>query len=196
MSHDLWSNMSKENINFLIQNALSGDQKAYEALLKRYKNGIYNMIYQMIKNREETEDIVQETFVKAFKSLDSYNDDYAFSTWLYKIAFNHCIDSIRKKKLKTLPIDKPIDLKEGQVHHEIKDESYSPEKDLLYSEKKKMILETIEALPERYRQAILLRHQEERSYEEISQILNLPLGTVKARIFRAREMLKKKLMER
>ena len=186
----------KNNINLLIHNAISGDQKAYESILKRYKNGIYNMIYQMIKNREETEDIVQETFVKAFKSLESYNDTYAFSTWLYKIAFNHCIDSIRKKKLKTLPLDKPMVLKEGETHHEIKDESTSPESDLLYSEKKRMILETIQALPERYRIAILLRHQEDRSYEEISHILKLPIGTVKARIFRAREMLKKKLQKK
>lgn len=187
--------MSKEDINQLIKRAIEGDQKAYEAILKRYKIGIHNMIYQMIKNREETEDLVQETFVKAFNSLNSYNDQYAFSTWLYKIAFNHCIDAIRKKKLKTLPLDKPIQLREGEVRHQISDNSHSPEGDFLFAEKRDLIQKTIDTLPERYRTAIILRHQQERSYEEISQILKIPLGTVKARIFRAREMLKKKLRE-
>jgi len=187
--------VSKEKINQLIRRAIEGDQRAYEAILKRYKNGISSMIYQMIKNREETEDLVQETFMKAFNSLQSYNDHYAFSTWLYKIAFNHCIDAIRKKKLKTLPLDKPIQLREGEVRHQISNNSRSPEGDLLFAEKKRLIQKTIDSLPERYRIAIILRHQQERSYEEISQILNIPLGTVKARIFRAREMLKKKLRE-
>ena len=192
----IWCGVSEENIQQLIKEALAGDQKAYEVLLKRYQTGVYNMIYQMIKNREETEDLVQEAFIKAFKSLESYNEDYAFSTWLYKIAFNHCIDAIRKKKLKTLPLDRPIQLKEGEVRHEIKDESSSPEGDFIFAERKKLIQESIASLPERYRVAIILRHQKEYSYEEISDMLNIPLGTVKARIFRAREMLKKKLQEK
>ena len=187
--------MSKKEIHRTIQKALHGDESAYEILVNRYKHGIHNMIYQMIKNREEAEDLVQETFIKAFNSLNSYNDDYAFSTWLYKIAFNHCIDAIRKKKLKTLPLDKPIQLRDGEVQQEIHDDSHSPEKDLLFSEKKRRIQKSIASLPERYRTAIILRHQEERTYEEISEILNIPIGTVKARIFRAREMLKKKLRE-
>jgi RNA polymerase sigma-70 factor (ECF subfamily) len=149
----------------------------------------------MIKNKEETEDLVQETFIKAFHSLDTYNDQFAFSTWLYKIAFNNCIDAIRKKKLKTYSLDKPIVLREGEVQQEIKDESTSPEGDFLFVERKKMIQKSINSLPERYRVVIILRHQEDRSYEEISEILHIPLGTVKARIFRAREMLKKKLQK-
>jgi RNA polymerase sigma-70 factor (ECF subfamily) len=188
--------VSNLNIQQLIKKALTGDQKAYESLLKRYQNGVYNMIYQMIKNREETEDLVQEAFIKAFKSLESYNEEYAFSTWLYKIAFNHCIDAIRKKKLKTLPLDRPIQLKEGEVRHEIRDDAACPEGDYIFAERKKLIQESINSLPERYRIAIVLRHQKEYSYEEISKMLDIPLGTVKARIFRAREMLKKKLQEK
>jgi RNA polymerase sigma-70 factor (ECF subfamily) len=187
--------VSKEKINKLINRALNGDQRAYDALLKRYQHGIYNMIYQMVKNKEETEDLVQETFIKAFHSLDSYNDQYAFSTWLYKIAFNNCIDSIRKKKLRTLSIDKPISLREGEVHHQLPAQIPGPEGKFLFIERKKMIQQAIASLPERYRRVIILRHQEDRSYEEISEILNIPLGTVKARIFRAREMLKKKLQK-
>jgi len=187
--------VSKQDINKFIERALEGDEDAYKSLLKRYENGIYNLIYQMIKNREETEDLVQETFVKAFKSLHSYNKQYAFSTWLYKIAFNHSIDAIRKKKLKTLPLDRPIQLREGEVHHQIRDDTHSPERDYIFEERKTRIQETIETLPKKYREAIILRHQEERSYEEISDILKIPIGTVKARIFRARELLKKKLRE-
>lgn len=185
----------KEQIQQYILQALDGDEKAYECLLLRYKNGIYNLIFQMIKNHEETEDLVQETFIKAFHNLQSYNNSYAFSTWLYKIAYNHSIDAIRKKKLKTLPLDRPIKLKEGEVHHQIKDNALSPEGSYIFSERKALIKKTISELPERYRQAIILRHQDDKSYEEISEILKIPLGTVKARIFRAREMLKKRLQE-
>ena len=184
-----------EDIKQLVIDARAGDQKAYEALLNRYKNGIYNMIYQMVKNRDETEDLVQETFIKAFNCLDSYNDKYAFSTWLYKIGFNNCIDSLRKRKLKTYSIDTPIQLHESEVHMDLKDNSKSPEQDYLFKEKKEQIQSSIDSLPEKYRITILLRHKDEKSYEEISEILKIPIGTVKARIFRAREMLKKKLKE-
>jgi len=187
--------VQQDEIQENIIRALKGDESAYEALLKRYERGIYNMIYQMVKNREETEDLVQETFIKAFNALESYNNKFAFSTWLYKIAFNNCIDSIRKKKLKTYPLDRPIKTKEGEVHQEIRDSSTSPEKEMLFSEKRKQINEAIECLPEKYKQVILLRHREDRSYDEISKIMKIPLGTVKARIFRAREMLKRYLQE-
>jgi RNA polymerase sigma-70 factor (ECF subfamily) len=149
----------------------------------------------MIKNREETEDLVQETFLKAFNALDSYNGYYAFSTWLYKIAYNNCIDTIRKKKLRTLPLDRPVQTRDGVVQQEIKDETGSPESKILFSEQQHMIHQTIQNLPEKYKKVIMLRHQEERSYEEISDLLHIPIGTVKARIFRAREILKKKLVE-
>ncbi|MFC1568908.1 sigma-70 family RNA polymerase sigma factor [bacterium] len=187
--------MEKEEIQNHIERAIQGDENAYEALLKRYERGIYNMIYQMVKNREETEDLVQETFIKAFNALESYNNQFAFSTWLYKIAFNNCIDSIRKRKLKTYPLDKPIQTKEGQVQQEIRDDSSSPEKEMLFAEKRKQVNEAIGCLPAKYKKVIILRHQEERSYEEISEIMKIPLGTVKARIFRAREMLKRCLQE-
>jgi RNA polymerase sigma factor (sigma-70 family) len=183
----------KEETDQLIRAALSGDQSAYEGLMKRYHHGIYVMIYQMIKNREETEDLVQETFMKAFNALGYYNDQFAFSTWLYKIAYNNCIDTIRKRKLKTMPLDRPIQHSDGESAQDIRDDSTSPEKNYLYAENRRVIQEAIDGLPEIYRGVIRLRHQEERSYEEISEILKLPIGTVKARIFRAREELKKKL---
>lgn len=189
-----WNPLKEEN-DQLIRRALSGDQSAYEDLMKRYHHGIYVMIYQMIKNREETEDLVQETFMKAFNALRYYNAQFAFSTWLYKIAYNNCIDSIRKRKLKTLPLDRPIQHADGESAQDIRDDSTSPEKDYLFAEKRQHIQNAIDGLAPIYREVIRLRHQEERSYEEISELLNLPIGTVKARIFRAREELKLKLRE-
>lgn len=179
------------DISSHIQKALNGDEQAYQAILERYQRGIYNLIFQMVKNREETEDLVQETFIKAFRALDSYNEQYAFTTWLYKIAYNNCIDSIRKRKLKTSPLDKPIQTREGEVQQQIRDDSTSPEHHYLYAEKKKILDDCIQKLPEAYREVIMLRHQEDRSYEEIAEMVQVPLGTVKARIFRAREMLKR-----
>ena len=177
----------------LIGRALTGDQMAYREILKRYRTPLYNLLFRMVRNKMETEDLVQEAFIKAFGSLATFNDEYAFSTWLYKIAINNCIDHFRKKRLKTFSLDKPIDSKDGEIKREFPDPTYQPDNTLLSKEKDKLIEEAIQNLPEKYRISIVLRHTEDKSYEEISQILNIPLGTVKARIFRAREMLKKQL---
>lgn len=187
----------KVNVNdintTLIKKAIEGDETAYKKLLENYRGAIFNLLYKMVRNREETEDLVQEAFMKAFNALPTFNDEYAFSTWLYKIAINNCIDHIRKKKLKTYSIDKPVPSKEGELEREFPDTSMSPDKHILSEEKSNIIETAIEDLPENYRIVIVMRHKEEKSYEEIAEILNIPLGTVKARIFRAREVLKKKL---
>jgi len=177
----------------VIKRALEGDQRAYAEILARYRGSIYNMLYKMVRNREETEDLVQEAFIKAFSALATFNEEYAFSTWLFKIAINNSIDHFRKKKLRTFSMDMPIESKDGQIKREFSDSSFLPDDPLLSKEKNRLIEEAIASLPEKYRISIVLRHHEEKSYEEISQILGIPLGTVKARIFRAREMLKKQL---
>lgn len=177
----------------LIKKAIDGDEAAYKQLLENYRGAIYNLLYKMVRNKEETEDLLQEAFMKAFNALPSFNEEYAFSTWLYKIAINNCIDHMRKKKLKTYSINKPVQAKDGELDREFPDTSMSPDKEVLSKERSKIIESAIAELPENYKVAIILRHSEEKSYEEIAQILNIPLGTVKARIFRAREMLKKKL---
>ena len=185
----------ENNDSEIILRAINGDQEAYSKLLKKYKGAIYSMIYKMVRNKQDTEDLVQEAFIKAFSSLSSFNDEYAFSTWLFKIATNNCIDYLRKKKLKTLSIDKPLDSEEGDLFIELADKQENPEDGLLDREKKSKIDIAIDSLPPIYRYTIILRHKEDKSYEEISQILNIPIGTVKARIFRAREMLKIALKE-
>ncbi len=183
----------KDSQSDLIKGAIEGDEAAYRQLLDNYRGAIFNLLYKMVRNKEETEDLVQEAFMKAFKALPSFNEEYAFSTWLYKIAINNCIDHMRKKRLKTYSINKPVQSKDGELDREFPDTSMSPDRAILSDEKSTIIEDAIDELPENYKIAIVLRHAEEKSYEEIAQILNIPLGTVKARIFRAREMLKKKL---
>jgi len=186
----------QESDRELIHRALLNDQKAYEELIKKYKGSVYNLVYRMIENRQEAEDIVQETFIKAFNALATFNEEFAFSTWLFKIATNNCIDTLRKRKLQTYSLDTPVQTKDGEVSRDFADEHYSPEQSTISSESTTIILDTIAALPEKYRTVINMRHKEERSYEEISAFLKIPIGTVKARIFRARELLKKKLKAR
>ncbi len=179
-----------------IRKALAGQQAAYDKLMARYHDAIYNLIYRMVRNKEEVEDLTQEAFIKAFASLRSFNEEYAFSTWLYKIATNNCIDYIRKKKLETFSIDKPIESKDSEVTFEVPDTSYQPDKEIIAEQRKELVEEAINSLPEKYRRVINLRHHQEKNYEEIAKILKLPIGTVKAHIFRAREMLYRYLRQK
>ncbi len=150
----------------------------------------------MIENPQVTEDIVQETFIKAYNALASFNEEFAFSTWLFKIATNHCIDTLRKKKLRTYSLDTPIQTKDGAVQRDYPDDSYSPESFTIASEHTSIILDAVEDLPGKYKTVINMRHRDDKSYEEISETLEIPIGTVKARIFRAREILKRILKEK
>jgi RNA polymerase sigma factor (sigma-70 family) len=190
----LFINIMETDNSQLIDRALRGNEKACAELVSRFKPRIFNFVLRMVKNREEAEDLTQETFIKAFNSLATFNSDYAFSTWLYKIAVNNCIDHFRKKRLKTYPIDNPITVKDGEIQREFPDQyAKEPEKSLISKEQSTLIECAIKELPPKYQQVITLRHTLERSYEEISAELKIPIGTVKVRIFRAREMLKKAL---
>jgi len=161
--------------------------------MKKYSNAISHLIVRMIGYQPEVEDLTQEAFIKAFNSLASFNDEFAFSTWLYKIATNNCIDYLRKRRLKTFSIDRTVETSNGEMQYEIPDATYRPDRNILQSQQTHTIQHAIETLPEKYRVVIIMRHQQEKSYEEIADELNLPLGTVKAHIFRAREMLYRQL---
>jgi RNA polymerase sigma factor (sigma-70 family) len=176
-----------------IRQALRGDQAAYEKLMRKYHDAIYMLIYRMVRQKAEVEDLTQEAFIKAFASLRNFNNEYAFSTWLYKIATNNCIDYIRRKKLQPFSLDKSLDSDEDQYAFEIPDISFEADKPIIERQRAKFLEEAINALPEKYRRVIILRHKEERDYREIAKILQLPLGTVKAHLFRARELLNKYL---
>lgn len=187
---------SKQEDTTLIQEALAGNQSAFARLRQKYHDAIYNLIYRMIREKDEVEDLTQEAFIKAFGSLSSFNDEFAFSTWLYKIATNNCIDHIRRRKLQTFSIDKPIESKESDFSFELPDTNDEPDQEMIARQRKKLLDDAINSLPPKYRQVIVMRHQEEMEYQEIAQILDLPLGTVKAHIFRAREMLYKYLRDK
>ncbi len=176
-----------------IARALAGDQKAYHYLVEKHRSAVFHIIKRIVRNDEAARDLVQETFMKAFASLSSYRSEYRFSTWLYKIAANSSIDFLRKKRIQSLSIDRPIETGDGIMEIEIADYSYHPGKDLERKEQRFGIKEAIESLPGKYREVIIYRHQDDKSYEEIADLLGVPVGTVKARIFRARELLKKKL---
>lgn len=177
----------------LIHDALLGEQKAFTGLVDRYQGSVYHVVFRIVRDREIASDLVQETFMKAFSSLKSYRSEYRFSTWLYKIAANASIDHLRKKRIKALSLDNPIATKDGQVAIEIPDNRHHPEDEIIRRERAVSIKEAIESLPDKYRVVIVARHQEDKSYDEIAEELGVPVGTVKARIFRARELLKKKL---
>lgn len=180
----------------LVQEAREGDEQSYKRLVNKYERALYYHILKMVKDKEQVEDLVQEAFVKAFDNLESYNTNYAFSTWLYRIATNHTIDYLRKKKLQTLSIDKPRKTKSGEMEMQLEDHSAQTDRSIIRKQRQNIVQDAIDELPAKYRKVIRLRHMEEKSYQEISEELDKPLGTVKAHIFRAREMLYKSLKDK
>lgn len=178
----------------LVARALGGDQSAYTRLRDKYWRSIYTMLSRMIRDKNDAEDLTQEAFIKAFNSLASFNTDYAFSTWLYKIASNNCIDYLRKRRLKTISIDAPVQTRDGEVQMEIADPSaVRPDVPLTAAERTAVLQEAIKNLPDKYRRVIEMRHTQELEYADIAEKLGLPLGTVKAHLFRARALLLKRL---
>ena len=174
----------------LVLRAIDGDQKAYAILMERYRNSIYHMMYKMVSNREDADDLTLEAFGKAFNKLPSYAPRYAFSTWLFKIAINNCIDYIRKKRLVLLSIDDPIE--HGGAHDfssNLKANTLDPEQKLVRKQRLKLMRSMLGKLSLKYRLMIELRFFEELSYDEIATELDIPLGTVKAQLFRAKEIL-------
>lgn len=187
---------SSERDRELVEQALSGDESAYQELLEKYRLALQRHVGRMVRDKAEVDDLVQECFIKAFTALGSYSSEYAFSTWLYKIATNHTIDYLRKKKLPTMSIDRPISAKDGDIEYELPDTTYRPDKHIVDDQRKQLLHDAIDALPPKYHRVIVMRHQQEKSYEEIARELDLPLGTVKAHIFRARALLYKTLRDK
>ena len=170
--------------------AVKGDEKAYSELTQKYQKPLYFHVRKMIRNPDFAEDLVQDIFLKAFKSLKNYKNDYALSTWLYRIATNHTIDYLRKKKLETLSIHAD-DSDDKHATSQQEDEDSFTDEPMIRRERKNKVHEAIDQSPEKYREVILKRHIEEKSYQEIAEEMDIPLGTVKAHIFRARELLYK-----
>lgn len=173
----------------LVQKALQGDEKAFARLLSRYKDTIYFMLLKMLNNRSDAEDLTIEAFGKAFKNLHQYSPTYAFSTWLFKIASNNCIDFLRKRKGITISIENEDEHSEMNEVSRIKSKDLNPEEKLIRKQKAILLQKVVRRLKPHYQELVELRYFREMSYEEIAEELNLPLGTVKAQLFRARQML-------
>lgn len=168
----------------IIKRCLSGDKEVFSELVTRYKKLIYNVIYNIINNKEEVYDIAQEVFIRIYKALDKYDPSYKFSTWSVKIATNYCLDVVRKKKIDTMPIDEAIG---------VSSDIDTPESSYIKKELSERINDELSKLPEKYRLPLIMYHKNGLSYEEMTQVLNEPMSIIKNRLFRARQMLKEKL---
>lgn len=176
----------------LVKAALEhGDRKAYAELMGNYRETLYFMMLKMTNNPDDADDLTIEAFGKAFRNLRQYSPEYAFSTWLFKIASNNCIDYLRKKRLgNVLSLSHADDQDGGQdLVDQIPAEVPDPEEQFIRQQKIRNMREIVEKLKPHYRELIELRYFDELSYEEIAEKLDLPLGTVKAQLFRAREFL-------
>ena len=179
---------NKERDSLLVQKAIAGDQKAYSELMSLYWNTIEKILSLKLTSREDVEDLAIATFSKAFDKLESYNDSFAFSTWIQTIANNTLIDFFRKKEQKTVSIDQEKEDEESNGI-DVVDSSLDPEGNLIRKQKNKHIAGMVQSLKPHYRDLIILRYLDEMSYAEISKKLNMPLGSVKANLFRARDLL-------
>lgn len=174
----------------LVDEAKAGDQKAYAELLHRYRKSVYHMILKMVRNVDDAEDLTIEAFGKAFKNIKKFNPDYTFSTWLFRIATNNCIDFIRKKRLQTTSISATYKDKDGEfIPINVKDKNLDPMEETIKSQKIEIMQQIVTQLPPKYRHLVQLRYFDELSYDEIAKELEAPLGTIKAQLHRARELL-------
>ena len=174
----------------LVNKAILGDQKAFSDLMTFYWPTIEGFFAMKLSSKEDVEDLSIATFTKAFDKIKSYNSSYAFSTWIQTIATNSLIDFFRKKEQKTISIDADVKNEKGNPH-EIEDLDTNPELNYIQQQKNKQLFSLVEKLKPHYRELIVLRYLEELSYDEIAQKLNIPLGSVKAKLFRARDLLLK-----
>ena len=180
----------KAQLDFrLVEAALTGEEKAFAKLMSRYKDAIYFMLLKMVNNKNDAEDLTLEAFGKAFKNLHQYSPNYAFSTWLFKIATNNCIDFLRKRRGVYVSIESNQENGDNDPPIKLRSTEPDPEEKLIRIQKAILMRRIVHRLKPRYRILVELRYFREFSYEEIAKELNLPLGTVKAQLFRAREML-------
>lgn len=177
----------------LVKLARKGDQGAFAELVDLYKDKLYHLGYRMLSNRHEAEDVVQETFLRVHKNWNRYDDKQKFSTWIYRIATNLCIDRLRKRK-PSYYLDAEMNDQDGLDGYTlIPGDERTPETEYLLSETQQTIHQAIEGLPAKYKSVIVLRYLQELSLQEISEVLDMPVTTVKTRVHRGREFLRKKL---
>ncbi|MCU1290277.1 MAG: polymerase ECF-type sigma factor [Acidobacteria bacterium] len=178
----------------LIANAISGREDGFEELVRRYQRPITGYVYRMLSDYEAALDVTQEVFIKVYNSLEKYSSDYKFSTWLYRIAHNAAIDYMRRNSVNQQSLE--TESEDGAYELQIESPRPTPEQERERTEWRNEIEAVVNCLPATYRDLILLRHSQDMSYDEIAEITNLPLGTVKNRLFRAREMMREMFIDR
>lgn len=185
--------LSKADDSRLVARALKGDRKAFEMIVRKYQLPLTSYLGRMTGEREAALDFAQEIFLKVYCSLGSYRPAYKFSTWLFKIASNHLIDHWRKKKIATVSIDQPVDDNDDSLLPQVPDPGPSVVRKLELAEIRRRIERALATIPEALRELFVLRHVNEFSYEEIADIKSLPVGTVKNRVFQAKELLRERM---
>jgi RNA polymerase sigma factor (sigma-70 family) len=185
-----FSEKALQDFQLIDQAVNEQDEQAYAMLMERYKKPVYHMILKMVRNVDDAEDLTMEAFTKAFKNLYKFKKDYTFSTWLFRIATNNSIDFIRKKKLDTMSLNTAYQDESGaNVTIDVKDKNLNPQEEAIKAQKIELIQLFVTKLPAKYQRLVRLRYFNELSYEEIARELEAPLGTVKAQLHRARELL-------
>jgi len=188
--NDNLSSKAKHDLALIRRAVNDSDQKAYAELLQRYRDSLFYTMLKMVDNHEDADDLTIEAFAKAFKKLPTYTPDYAFSTWLFKIASNNCIDFIRKKRIQLTSMDSGIVMEDGEkMRIDAKSATLNPEESIMQGQRVVHMRLLVSKLKPKYRDLVEKRYFEELSYEEIAEQMNLPLGTVKAQLFRARDFL-------
>jgi RNA polymerase sigma-70 factor (ECF subfamily) len=180
----------------LVRRCLAGDEKAYRELVEMYQGQVFSLALRMVRRREDAEDATQETFVRMFRALERYDTNRPFAAWLMTIASRLCIDQIRRRRVNPVSLTQQEPGSDEAYEMDVEDPGPGPDEITSHSEEERRGNELIQSLPPHYRVVVVLRHLQDLSYEEIAAALNLPLGTVKARIHRAREILKLRLEER
>ncbi len=176
----------------LVRRSRQGDEESFAAIVERYQDKIYNLAYRMLGSREEAEDIAQETFLHTYRALESFRLEERFSPWIYKIASNLCLDRLRKLRHPVVSLDEPVG-PEGDIPQQVADWTNSPDKVYESTEIREDTQAAISALPPKYKVVVVLRHVQDLSYDEMASVLGIPQGTVKTRLFRAREILRRRL---
>lgn len=187
--------MSSNNEDWsVVESCLDGDRQAYALLVKKYERPVFNIVYRLTSDFEMANDITQETFIKAYRSLRQVRAEFKFSNWLFKIATNLCRDQFKKKKPEAeISLDESIALVEGVIPYNDSNNSLDPEEKLVLKEEQKQVLGAIESLPFLYRKIIVLRYIQDLAYKEIADILKIPMGRVKVQLHRAHKILRNEL---
>ena len=187
-------NLKKAGDEELVVLARAQNTRAFDELVNRYQNKIYRLARRMTETEEDAEDVLQEAFVKAYKSLGGFKGKSRFSTWLYRITVNLALMKLRKRKLDTVPIDQPIETRDGAVQREIEDSGMDPLEEMIAAESRAVLETAVQDLPPGHRAVFVLRDVEKLSTEDTARVLGITVPAVKSRLHRTRLMLKEQLI--